>query len=78
MNTTAACCAIPQLTLVEVLSNDPDAKMTLQQCDNCQAYWRVIADQVTTEQGDVIVWDWFERLTEEQAESMVFDTSLSP
>lgn len=77
MNTAADCCPNPQLTLVEVFSHDSDAKLTLQQCDNCQTYWRVFADRVATEQGDVIEWDWFERLTEEQAEAMVLDTTLS-
>lgn len=74
MNTTADCCSNPRLVFVATLAAESGAKMTIQKCDTCQTYWRVVADHVTTEGGNLIEWDWFEPLTEELAEELAEST----
>jgi hypothetical protein len=69
--TKADCCAKPALRVIEAMPDESDAKVSIQKCDTCQTYWQVIADQVITDRGDMIVWDWYQPLTEEQAESVL-------
>jgi hypothetical protein len=76
VNTKADCCAKPELRIIEAIPDESDAKVSIQRCDTCQTYWQVIADQIVTDRGDVLVWDWFQRVTREEAENVL--TSMVP
>lgn len=67
MNTTANCCSNPQLRIIEALPDDSNAKMSVQRCDTCQTYWEVVADQVISERGETLAWDWFQQLRKKDA-----------
>jgi hypothetical protein len=67
MNTKADCCKRPTLRIIEAMPDDSDAKVSVQKCDNCQTFWQVVVDQVITEKGEILVWDWFRPLEEEEA-----------
>ena len=76
MQTKADCCSHPSLRIIEAMPDETDARVSVQKCDNCQTYWQVVVDQVITEKGDILVWDWYHLLTEEDAENVL--ACLSP
>ena len=75
MNTKADCCATPLLSVIEVLEDDSGTELTIKKCVTCGTYWRVVVDQVKTEDSDIIEWDWYQTLTENQAEALLADAA---
>jgi hypothetical protein len=75
MKTTADCCSQPQMIVEKVVEDDSGAKMTIKKCASCQTYWRVVVDRVTNDDGDISESEWYQLLTEPQAEAILADAA---
>ena len=71
MLTKPDCCSHPSLKIIDAIPDESDAKVSIQQCETCRAYRQVVADQMVMDGSDLVVWDWYQPVTEEQAESVL-------
>lgn len=71
--TSPDCCTRPQLSFVEMIPTDSHPKLAIKQCDTCQTYWHVEPEQLAMDEGSLVEWDWFQSLTEREAEKAVLE-----
>jgi hypothetical protein len=71
MSAQPDCCARPSLRILEAIPDEMNAQASVQRCVNCSAYWQVDAEQVITDRGEIIAWDWFVPLSEGEAEDVL-------
>jgi hypothetical protein len=64
------CCSEPNLETVRRLIEPPASWRDLMKCRNCNAFWQLDGQERMSMDGEDHVWEWYTRLTEDEAEAM--------
>jgi hypothetical protein len=71
------CCEAPNLQVVVRIWEPPGPERELQRCVNCGAFWRFDAHERMGFGGDDQYFEWFTRLTPEEAAALQAPPSAS-